>query len=306
MTIVGIESVTFGVEDMALARRFLDDWGLKRLSSRTTRLVYEAVNGDTVIVRPVDAPRLAPAIEPGNTVRALVWGVSAKRDLVRIARALGDVGKVRTGADGTVWSTDPNGLAIGFRMSRRRKTMMKRARVNSPGAVERLGRRSAFYDRARPVQLAHAVFWCQDVDAMEDFYTSRLGFVVSDRYPGSGVFLRCSGYGDHHNLLFQMRPGGRPGIDHVAFGVRDHHEVFGGGLFLSRRGWETEVGPGRHPLASSYFWYFKNPCGGAIEYSADWDRLTPDWVPVSRQRNPKYFAEWALPKGILEATAKGD
>ena len=41
------------------------------------------------------------------------------------------------------------------------------------------------------------------------------------------------------------RPSPKRGLNHVAFTVRDIHEVFGGGLHFSRCGWETQLGPGR-------------------------------------------------------------
>ena len=61
--------------------------------------------------------------------------------------------------------------------------------------------------------------------------------------------------------------------------MRDIHEVFGGGMHIDRCGWETQLGPGRHPVSSAYFWYFQNPAGALIEYYADEDVLTPEWQP---------------------------
>ena len=61
--------------------------------------------------------------------------------------------------------------------------------------------------------------------------------------------------------------------------MRDIHEVFGGGMRIDRCGWETQLGPGRHPVSSAYFWYFQNPAGALIEYYADEDVLTPEWQP---------------------------
>ena len=42
-------------------------------------------------------------------------------------------------------------------------------------------------------------------------------------------------------------------LNHVAYTVRDIHEVLGGGLHISRQGWKTQLGPGRHPISSAYF-----------------------------------------------------
>src|SRR6202044_2700414 len=91
---------------------------------------------------------------------------------------------------------------------------------------------------------------------------------------------------------------GRRGLNHVAFTVRDIHEVFGGGLHISRCGWTTQLGPGRHPVSSAYFWYFQNPAGGLIEYYADEDVLTPEWQPRDFEPGPTVFAEWAVDGGL--------
>ena len=85
---------------------------------------------------------------------------------------------------------------------------------------------------------------------------------------------------------------------HVAFSVRDMHEVIGGGLQMARCGWETQLGPGRHPISSALFWYFKSPAGGLVEYFTDEDVLTENWTPRDFQPSPTAFAEWAIAGGI--------
>ena len=74
--------------------------------------------------------------------------------------------------------------------------------------------------------------------------------------------------------------------------------VFGGGLHFSRCGWETQLGPGRHPISSAYFWYFKNPAGALCEYCADEDQLTAAWQPRDFEPGPTVFAEWAVAGGL--------
>ena len=93
-------------------------------------------------------------------------------------------------------------------------------------------------------------------------------------------------------------PEARNGLNHVAFTVRDHHEVFGGGLHMSRCGWDTELGPGRHPISSAIFWYFISPAGALVEYYADEDELTEHWQPREFTPGPTVFAEWAVKGGI--------
>ena len=110
------------------------------------------------------------------------------------------------------------------------------------------------------------------------FYTERLGFIASDSYPGRGYFLR-GGASNHHHDLFLLDVGKKRGFHHLAFELSSIHELFGGGLNMTRRGWRTALGPGRHPVSSCYFWYFHSPCGGAAEYDFDSDVVDERWVP---------------------------
>jgi catechol-2,3-dioxygenase len=141
------------------------------------------------------------------------------------------------------------------------------------------------------------VLFVDDLAAMLEFFVNRLGFAISDTYPGHAAFLRASTPGGHHDAFILSRPG-RAGLNHVAFTVSNIHEVFGGGLAMSRKGWETDIGPGRHPISSAYFWYFKGPFGGAFEYYADDDWCTEAWQPREFERKPEVFAEWAIAGGI--------
>ena len=79
------------------------------------------------------------------------------------------------------------------------------------------------------------------------------------------------------------------------------HELFGGGLNMTRRGWRTALGPGRHPISSCYFWYFHSPCGGAAEYDFDSDVVDERWVPGQHQQSPEVFAEWCLAEGMADS-----
>jgi hypothetical protein len=67
---------------------------------------------------------------------------------------------------------------------------------------------------------------------------------------------------------------------------------------MSRAGWKTQLGPGRHPISSAYFWYFECPVGALVEYNADEDHLTADWQPREFSPGPTVFAEWAIDGGL--------
>ena len=304
MALNGIDRVTFGVEDLAEAKRFLDDWGLAPLPGEPGVLRYETRDGSEVEVRAKDDPSLPPAIEPGGTVREVVWGTDSEDELVRTLARLREGGAaVETGADGIARTRDPNGLGLGFRVSRRRPVIVAPTPVNGPGTPGRIDQRSPVYTEAHPTKIGHVVVFVDNFAETRDFYIEQLGFVLSDEYPGHGAFLRCKRVGEHHNFFMLSRPG-KPGINHVAFTVADIHEVIGGGIAMAKKGWKTEIGPGRHPISSAYFWYFHNPLAAPLEYYADEDYCTEAWVPAQFERKPELFAEWAIAGGIDGATRR--
>jgi catechol 2,3-dioxygenase-like lactoylglutathione lyase family enzyme len=288
---------------MAEAKRFLDDWGLAPVSGADDRLVYRTRDGAEAIVRPKDATDLPSPIEAGNTVREIVWGAANQDELDRTVDTLRGLPSFRVGSDGMARVTDPNGLSLAFRVSRRSPIVVKPTPNNAPGTHQRVDQRSPIHDRAHPINIGHVVVFANDFAAMRAFYTETLGFAVSDEYPGHGVFTRCQKVGEHHNLFILNRPG-KPGINHVAFTVADIHEVIGGGIAMSKKGWKTEIGPGRHPISSAYFWYFENPLAAPLEYYADEDYCTENWKPGTFERKPELFAEWAVAGGIDGTTRR--
>ena len=144
-------------------------------------------------------------------------------------------------------------------------------------------RAAQFFTSATPLEMTHTVFMIDEPDKIVPFYTERLGFIASDSYPGRGYFLR-GGASNHHHNLFLLNVGKKRGFHHLAFELSSIHELFGGGLNMTRRGWRTALGPGRHPVSSCYFWYFHSPCGGAAEYDFDSDIVDERWVPGQFQQ----------------------
>ena len=320
--IEGIDSITYctdgspqGWDDSC---RFFADWGLKALPAtdpatgqalaETDTQVWETQNGAQVIVKRPDDPALAPAIEPGATLRRVVFGVKTINDL-DLTEKLASNSHINCIISHLKYSknddnsykflslTDPHGLSIGFQVSQKRPLDVQGSPSNPYGNPQRIDAASPIYERAIPVDLGHVVLFTDRLEAAETFYAA-LGFVASDRYPGRGVFMRCAANAGHHDLFLLQVPGKATGLNHVAFTVRDIHEVFGGGLHMSRCGWKTQLGPGRHPISSAYFWYFENPCGGLIEYNADEDHLTEKWQPREFQPAATVFAEWAVDGGL--------
>ncbi|SNS88875.1 Glyoxalase/Bleomycin resistance protein/Dioxygenase superfamily protein [Noviherbaspirillum humi] len=299
MNVLGIDEITYGADDLPLCKRFFTDWGMKLAQESADTLVFESLNGCRVIVRDRSAADLPPAIEDGPTLREVVWGVADQASLQQInGKIQGLPGYVNQRDGGRVGCTDPNGLAVRFQVTRKHEVDLECAQMNTWSNKPRRNQRSKIYDHAEPIEVGHVVFFVKDVKACEAFYAENFGFVASDRYPGRGAFLRCAPEGGHHDLFLLQTPEGRAGLNHVAFAVRDIHEVFGGGMNMSRLGWETQLGPGRHPISSAYFWYFRNPAGGLIEYYTDEDHLDAEWEPREFEPGPTVFAEWAIEGGI--------
>jgi catechol-2,3-dioxygenase len=297
MSVLGIDEITYGADDLPACRRFFEDWGLQLASEEPDRLVFETLNGCRVIVARSTMAGLPPAIESGPTLREVVWGVENAVDLARYAARIRNLDDF-VEAGGRIGCTDPNGMAVRLQVTQKRSVEVAGAEYNTWNRKNRINQASPAYERAQPIEVGHVVFFVKDVVACERFYVDNFGFAASDRYPGRGSFLRCAPEGGHHDLFLLQRPDGQPGLNHVAFTVRDIHEVFGGGMHISRCGWQTQLGPGRHPISSAYFWYFRNPAGGLIEYYADEDQLTGDWQPREFEPGPTVFAEWAIDGGI--------
>jgi catechol 2,3-dioxygenase-like lactoylglutathione lyase family enzyme len=318
--ITGIDAITYSTDQWDEARQFLNDWGLQELAFSDAEQRFETLSGAQVMVRRPDDPALAPAMEAGPTLREVVWGVDTDADLDLLAKSLASPIEycgssyfndsssqtseaanlplnASTQAQRRVVALDPHGMRIVFQRSRQRPVAVQGAATNPYGNAQRINAPSPVYERATPIEIGHVVLFTDKLGEAVSFY-EKLGFVLSDSYPGRGAFLRCAATGGHHDLFLLQVPGKATGLNHVAFTVRDIHEVFGGGLAMGRAGWKTQLGPGRHPISSAYFWYFDNPCGGLIEYNADEDHLTEAWQAREFTPGPTVFAEWAIDGGI--------
>lgn len=297
MNLLGVDKITFGVEDLELCKKFWRDFGLTEIANTPGHGLYECASKAQVEVRRIDDASLPPPAAPGSTVRETVWAAGSPAALDAIAGELATDRDVARGPGGSVHALDPEGYGIGFRLNSRLPVAEPRTLYNAPGRADRIDAQAIFYGRATPQHLAHVVFHVSDLAGTAAFYRDRLGFRISDGYPGRGTFLRCAGAIDHHNL-FLLHAGPAKGFHHCAFEVRDIHEVFGGGLSMNDLGWNTHLGPGRHNVTSAYFWYFKNPSGGAAEYGFDTDRVTDAWQPREIEPTDGAFAEWSLEEGM--------
>lgn len=300
MSVTGIEKLEFGVEDLAQSAKFMSDFGLRDDGSHRR---FTTLSGAQVALYPLDAPELPAPFEHGSTLRRMTWAVADSAALAALAPALAKQPGFRE-VDGALECLDPNGMTLRVVVSQQREVKLDVPAINQWGDTRRVDMPSPVYSRAEPINIGHVVFFVDDLAATERFYRDVLGFQVSDRYIDRAVFLRTQARGGHHNLFLLKLPHRGRGLNHVAFTVRDIHEVIGGGIAMNKEKWSTFIGPGRHPVSSAYFWYVNSPTGGAFEYYTNDDYLTENWQPRELEHSLVSFTEWAVEGGIDHDTRR--
>jgi Glyoxalase/Bleomycin resistance protein/Dioxygenase superfamily len=295
MQIIGVERAILGVEDMSASRRFLTEFGLASTESAATGATFTTRDGSEVVLRGLGDADLPAPIVGGSTIREIVWGVASKSDLERIGASLERDRAVRVDQEGVLHSTDDDGYAIAFRVTRRRPFEAAANQLNIFGAEPNRAPnvRVDFSSPIEPYTIGHIVLFTPDVERAAKFYVERLGYRITDRFKGGfGTFLRSSGSSDHHTLFLIRRP--EKGLHHISYHLTDVNEVMLGGKRMIERGWKTAFGPGRHTLGSNYFWYLQTPCGGAMEYAADMDRADDNWKAGEWDYRPDIVAAYAF------------
>ncbi|MFC3191658.1 VOC family protein [Pseudocitrobacter faecalis] len=300
MSVIGIEKLEFGVDDVAYSAKFMADFGLKGDASGRR---FTTLSGASVELNSQDAPTLPDAFEAGNTLRRMTWGVATQSELDALRPKLASQPGFCE-VDGALECRDPNGMTLRVQVSQQQPVELNVEPINQWGDARRIDTPSPVYDRAEPINIGHVVFFVEELAAVEKFYREVLGFQVSDRYINRAVFLRCQARGGHHNLFLLQLPNRKRGLNHVAFTVRDIHEVIGGGIAMNKHDWSTFIGPGRHPVSSAYFWYVNSPTGGAFEYYTNDDYLTEKWQPRELEHSLVSFTEWAVEGGIDHDTRR--
>ena len=123
-----------------------------------------------------------------------------------------------------------------------------------------------------PLKLGHIAFNVLDVGRIVDFYRNVLGFRFSDLIEDFFVWLRCNP--DHHTVNFVR--GSRAKMHHIAFEVRDWNHLQTACDFLSKSGFPTIWGPGRHGCGHNIFAYHRDPDGQIVELFGELDRMQED------------------------------
>lgn len=299
MNITGVESLTYGSEDVAAATKFYEDWGLALVRKDADGADFALPDRTSVHIRRIDAPGLPPASVAGSTVREVIWGVKDLASLEAVGAELSrDRAVSEEDDDDILHSVDDLGYRIGFRVARRQFAPNALPPINTVGAPARVDARAegALTHRVQQLRISHVVYWAPgDIERAAAFYTDRLGFRLTESVKGVGCFLRAGLSHDHHNLFLNSK-GDNYGFQHVAFEVRDLDEVMMCGNHMEAEGWASHLGPGRHVMGSNSYWYFWNPAGGVAEVSSDMDFITDGWEPKRHDTVPGGGMGWSVRK----------
>ncbi|WP_219894245.1 VOC family protein [Aquisediminimonas profunda] len=290
MSILGVESVLFGVDNVAENARFWTDFGLPVESVTGSEAVFRLASGSRVIVLAHGDGRL-PTPDPfqGNGVKLTVWGVDTAENLDKIAASLASEVTVTRDADGTVRATCPDGQPIALRVWDKQQVVSESSPVNTPGAYPRFNQHRIWRHKAIPKTINHVVFFSPDYVTSFEFYERHLGFRYVDHSKGVGIFGRADGTYEHHSMFWvNCDLPFAPDVFkfmHIAFGMDDIDEVMLGANLMAEKGWKNESmnssgGISRHRISSAIYYYCDIPGkGGEAEYHADTDYLDDNWVP---------------------------
>lgn len=287
MPIERIEAVTYGVDDIAAGTRYFEDLGLEAIERGTHGAVLRTLENQLIQLRGVTDSALPPSIGKGSTLRETTWGVESKVDLETLGAELAKDRQVSTDTDGVLHTLDETGFGVAFRVAAPTPVHSEPILANVSGSVLRVNKPLKLTERAHPIRILHVGYFIPKSghEAASNFYLERLGFRLTDRIVTDGDFMRCARSQDHHNLLLLHRGDARH-FAHIAVEVRDLDEIIAGGQFMKSRGWKAGKTPGRHILGSNLNWFFHNPCGGNVEYTADFDRVDDSWTPRIFEKHP--------------------
>jgi len=281
MSIIGPDSLVFGVDDLAACVQYLTDYGLAPRDLTAAGGRFEALDGTSIVVRRKNDSSLPPPMDTASMLRKTVYGVGDAETLAAIAAELRKDREVRQLADGSIETIDDMGFVLGFQVTVRRPFSRPAETINAPGApAQRPANVVAVDENAviDPRTLSHVVYFVPDVALAEAFYVERLGFRCTDRFIGAGPFLQPAGSLDHHALFLIQTPPVMKGCEHFTFHLAGPTELMQAGNRFVNKGYQSFWGPGRHKFGSNWFWYFNSPLGCHVENDADMDLHDRSWV----------------------------
>lgn len=299
MAIIGIRRLRYGVTDLETSARFFVDFGLYLQSQDNDGAILTLANGAVVELRPLGHPTLPATELKGPGVHEVVWGVDHEDSLQTLLADLTKDHAFEETIPGVHRFTPSFGIPMSLTVWHPNIPAAMPDPANAPGCIGRLNTHRKWRRHAIPKSFGHVVFKTPKYLEATNFMRSRLGFRLSDIQKNIGIYLRCDGNNNHHNLLFLNANAPLPGCDgttafeHANFTLEDIDELMIGVNNMLRRDWpESHIGLGRHRVDSGIFYYFDCPAGGEAEYGTDADYIDDNWVP-RHFRVPLFgYAQW--------------
>jgi len=286
MTIMGLEAVVYGVDEVDTCAKFFADLGLETREAAAAGATLAVAGENTrVHLRKMTESALPAAIEPGPTLREIVWAVSDKAALQKIGAELGKDRKVSEDADGVLHALGPQGVGLAFAV-----TAANRETAPAAMPTHKANERARHYSRAVPDHLGHLGLSTPNIDEIAAFYMDRLGFTLSDTIKGFGKFVRAPGSINHHSVFISRRD--KPGMQHLSFRLANIDELGVGMAQMEMKGWKKLWGPGRHGPGSDMFVFFRNPAGATVEYHCDEDFIVDPAAWQPREWEPQTITRW--------------
>jgi catechol 2,3-dioxygenase-like lactoylglutathione lyase family enzyme len=159
---------------------------------------------------------------------------------------------------------------------------------------------------AKPRKASHVVLNTPDLERLQSFYETHLGFRTSDYSANQMVFLRCAS--DHHAIAFNRSP--YPSVNHVAFEMPSIDSFMRGIGRMRVKGQSPAWGPGRHGPGNNPFAYFVSPSGFVIEFTSEVQQIdeATHQVQVWPRDKPEAMDQWMTagpPTPAMRAVMQG-
>ncbi|PVH96300.1 Glyoxalase/Bleomycin resistance protein/Dihydroxybiphenyl dioxygenase [Periconia macrospinosa] len=160
-------------------------------------------------------------------------------------------------------------------------------------------------------KLGHFGYCVQNFEEQVKWYTTNFNLVPSDfqhiiladnTKKNVALFAhvdRGQDCVDHHTLFMSMNPTSH--VHHCSFEVHDFDTQHLGHQWLTKKGYESVWGVGRHVLGSQIFDYWWDTTGNMVEHYADGDLVNEDTPVGYGLAGPEGLAVWGpeVPKAFL-------
>src|SRR5487761_322604 len=135
MTVMRVERVVYGVPNLDECVRFFTDSGREQLDGGGSGARFGTQTGQVIELRDVDDPGLPPAVQPGPSLREIVWGVDTQEALDKLAMNLLSDRSIYTDADGVAHTVDETGFGVGLALSQPTTGKLKYSGSNRSGNI---------------------------------------------------------------------------------------------------------------------------------------------------------------------------